>query len=131
MQRKYQVEMRIKSDVSIVNFKDFVFTSKKNYPLTNESVNRALKNIIQQANQWEKERAKNENRTAVKIPKIIPHIWRHTLATRMVEKGIRPDQLKIIMGHSSIKTTLDVYTHIQEQSLNKVKMDMEGVMNIL
>lgn len=131
MQRKYQVEMEIRDDVQIDGYKGFVFTTKNGYPFTNESIIRSLKNIIKQANQWEKERAKNEERKLVKIPEITPHIWRHTLATRMVEKGIRPEQLKIIMGHSSIKTTLDVYTHIQEQSLNKVKMDLEGVMNVL
>lgn len=38
------------------------------------------------------------------------HSLRHTFATRCVEMGINIAAVSALMGHSSIKTTLDVYT---------------------
>ncbi len=38
------------------------------------------------------------------------HSLRHTFATRCVEKGINIAAVSALMGHSSIKTTLDIYT---------------------
>ena len=47
------------------------------------------------------------------LPNITPHICRHTFATNMARAGMSPKALQLIMGHSSIKVTLDVYTHLE------------------
>lgn len=49
--------------------------------------------------------------------KVTPHICRHTYATLTARAGMSPKTLQYLMGHSDIRTTLDVYTHI----------DMDGV----
>ena len=46
------------------------------------------------------------------LPKITPHMCRHTFAMRMARNGMSPVRLKYIMGHADIATTYNVYTHM-------------------
>lgn len=48
------------------------------------------------------------------------HALRHTFATRCVENGCDPKTLSEILGHSSVKITLERYVHPNYE--NKVKM---------
>lgn len=48
----------------------------------------------------------------VQMPKITPHICRHTYCTNMAKSGMNPKTLQYLMGHSSIEVTLNVYTHV-------------------
>lgn len=40
-----------------------------------------------------------------------PHLARHTFATRMRREGLASEELQAILGHESIRTTLDTYVH--------------------
>lgn len=40
---------------------------------------------------------------------ITPHLFRHSFARFMLEKGMRMEVVQKVLGHSSIKTTIDVY----------------------
>ena len=42
------------------------------------------------------------------------HALRHTFATRCVEAGVDPKVLSEILGHASVKITLDLYVHPSE-----------------
>ena len=46
------------------------------------------------------------------LPKITPHVCRHTYCSNMAKTGINPKTLQYLMGHSEISVTLDVYTHV-------------------
>ena len=46
------------------------------------------------------------------FPRITPHIFRHTFATRAIEAGMPPQVLKTILGHSSLAMTMDLYSHV-------------------
>lgn len=52
-----------------------------------------------------------------------PHQLRHSYATMLFDAGIDVKTAQRWLGHSDIKTTLDIYTHLssmrQEQSINK------------
>ena len=48
----------------------------------------------------------------VQMPKITPHVCRHTYCTNMALAGMNPKTLQYLMGHSEIGVTLDVYTHV-------------------
>lgn len=50
------------------------------------------------------------------------HTLRHTFATRCVEEGFDPKCLSEILGHSSVKITLDLYVHI---SMDVKRQNME------
>ena len=58
----------------------------------------------------------------VQIPKITPHVCRHTYCTNMALAGMNPKTLQYLMGHSEIGVTLDVYTHV---SFEDAKDEME------
>ena len=47
------------------------------------------------------------------LPKITPHVCRHTFCSNMAKSGMNPKTLQHIMGHSDISVTLNVYTHVQ------------------
>ncbi|MDD6718032.1 MAG: tyrosine-type recombinase/integrase, partial [bacterium] len=50
------------------------------------------------------------------------HALRHTYATRAIESGVLPKVLQRLLGHSSIKTTMDRYVHVTDDSLtNAIK----------
>lgn len=47
------------------------------------------------------------------LPKITPHVCRHTYCTNMALSGVSAKTLQYLMGHSDISVTLNVYTHIK------------------
>lgn len=50
------------------------------------------------------------------------HVLRHTFATRCIENGFEIKSLSEILGHSSIKITLDRYVH-SSMDLKRENMD--------
>jgi site-specific recombinase XerD len=55
------------------------------------------------------------------ITKVIsPHALRATCASLYVKKGMDPYSLKTLLGHESLKTTMDHYTKLTEEELREV-----------
>ena len=44
------------------------------------------------------------------------HDLRHTFASLLLEAGESPKIIQELLGHTSITTTMDIYTHISKQS---------------
>lgn len=40
------------------------------------------------------------------------HTFRHSFATSCIEKGMSPQTLKTILGHSKLSMTMDLYAHV-------------------
>ena len=57
--------------------------------------------------------AKHNKTYKNELPKITPHICRHTFCSNMARSGMNPKALQYIMGHSDISVTLNTYTHFQ------------------
>ena len=52
-----------------------------------------------------------------------PHILRHTFATRCIEAGMKPKTLQMLLGHSNIGITMNLYVHTTEEEKKK-EMDL-------
>lgn len=46
------------------------------------------------------------------MPKVTPHVCRHTYCSNMASSGMNPKTLQYLMGHSDIGVTLNTYTHL-------------------
>lgn len=53
------------------------------------------------------------------MPKVTPHVCRHTFCSNMAKSGMNPKTLQYIMGHSDISVTLNTYTHIGYEDAQK------------
>ena len=56
---------------------------------------------------------------AAGIRRFCMHALRHTYATRAIERGVPPKVLQQLLGHASIKTTMDRYVHVTDDSMTK------------
>lgn len=79
---------------------------------------------------WEKRfqySVEKYNRTfKEELPKVTPHVCRHTYCTNMAKKGVSVKTLQFLMGHSDISVTMNVYTHVKmedaKDELEKLEM---------
>ena len=100
--------------VIIDGYTDFVFLNKKGFPMYGAAYSVDFGNMVKKYNKHHKK----------KLPKISPHILRHTFCTNMAIKNIPPKALQYIMGHKDITTTLGYYAHGSAES---AKIAMESL----
>ncbi|MBE6958977.1 MAG: site-specific integrase [Ruminococcaceae bacterium] len=61
----------------------------------------------------------------IQLPKITPHVCRHTFCSKMAHSGMNPKTLQYIMGHADVSITLDTYTHVK---FDDAKAEFERVL---
>ena len=62
----------------------------------------------------------------VQMPKVTPHVCRHTFCSNMAKSGMNPKTLQYLVGHSDISVTLNTYTHI---GYDDAKEELKRVVN--
>lgn len=62
------------------------------------------------------------------LPDCSAHTLRHTLATRLIQNGMNLYEVKEILGHSDIKTTMR-YAHIEQAQVSRKATDLINKMN--
>ena len=88
-------------DFKVERLDRYLFCNEKGEPLSRDRLQAEIKRIVKRI-QAEKH----------DFPRITPHIFRHTFATRAIEAGMPPQVLKTILGHSSLAMTMDLYSHV-------------------
>ena len=80
----------------------FLFTDKNGYPEVAMHWEHRFKHMLNRYNEIYR----------VQMPKITPHVCRHTYCSNMAKAGMNPKTLQYLMGHSDIGVTLNTYTHL-------------------
>lgn len=62
---------------------------------------------------------------SVQLPKITPHVCRHTFCTNRAKENMGIKQLQYLMGHSDITVTMDTYTHLQHEAVREELIRLE------
>lgn len=86
------------------DFKDLLFTTRRNTPICSSVLNDAIKKIIEEINL--------QRDVIDAIPSFSSHTFRHTFATRCIEAGISPKVLQNYLGHATLQMTMDLYVHV-------------------
>ena len=61
------------------------------------------------------------------IKRFCMHALHHTYATRAIESGMQPKTLQKLLGHSSLKMTMDRYVHVTDDSMEMgIKLFEQG-----
>jgi integrase/recombinase XerD len=72
-------------------------------------------------NKWLKQlimRTENEVLKA-RVNQIGIHCLRHSIATHLIENGVKMEQVKEFLGHSHLETT-EIYTRVSQEQINKL-----------
>lgn len=95
----------------------FLFTDKKGYPEVAMHWEHRFKHMLNRYNEIYR----------VQMPKITPHVCRHTYCSNMAKAGMNPKTLQYLMGHSDIGVTLNTYTHLGLEDAEGELKRMEGL----
>lgn len=87
----------------------FLYLDKNNMPMVALHWEKYFQHIREKYNRLYK----------VQMPKITPHVCRHTFCSNMAKSGMNPKTLQYIMGHSDIGVTLNTYTHVNYEDAQK------------
>lgn len=90
---------------------EFLFLNKFNKPLSEQAVRILLNNI--------------EKELSLQVH-VTPHMFRHTFATILLEKGVDIRYIQSILGHSSISTT-QIYTHVTYFKQKKIMTEKNPI----
>ena len=100
-------------------FEDLVFTTGMGSPCSRYIVDKEIKKALNRMRTKEAQSAMEENREPREFRDFHPHSLRHTFATRCFEAGMEPKVVQMLMGHSSITVTLNIYTHVMKSKLHE------------
>ena len=94
---------KLKTEMLIDGYSGFILIDKKLQPKVALHIENECRWAMKKYNKMNPDKP---------ISKVTPHVYRHTFCTNMVNAGIDLKSLQYLMGHSDVKVTLDVYSHI-------------------
>ena len=104
------VSNRIKSQKEYVvdGYTNFLNINRYGNPCVSYNYDSIFKSAL---NRYNKHHADNP------LPKITPHIMRHTFCTNLINAGVNIKTVQYLMGHSTANITLNIYTHSDYDSV--------------
>ena len=99
------IAKRVKPKVEpmIDGYSGFLYLDKNNMPMVALHWEKYFQHILKKYNSIYK----------IQMPKVTPHVCRHTFCSKMAKSGMNPKSLQYIMGHADISVTMNTYTHVK------------------
>ncbi len=120
MKHEYEVQQENGfNDLQVDGMSGFVFSNRFGNLYTLNAVNKAIQSIRTAYNEEEMFSAIKEKREPVLIPHFSCHVIRHTFATRLCEVESNLKVIQTIMGHSDIRTTMEIYAEATEAGMEE------------
>lgn len=111
-------ELKTRSEIPTrlkgTEFEKCIFRSTRGYPITTNTLNAALKRLVDEINALGGEQ----------IGYFSTHSLRHTFCTRMIEQNANIKIVQHIMGHSNISVTMQVYAHVQDDFVESARKEI-------
>lgn len=105
----------VKVETMVDGYSGFLYFDKEGKPMISMHWEKYFQHICQKYNKIYK----------LQLPKITPHVCRHTYCSNMARSGISAKTLQYLMGHSDISVTLNVYTHLGLEDVKKEISEIE------
>ena len=67
--------------------------------------------------------------TAAGLPRMRFHDLRHSAASLLIAEGVQLAEVSMLLGHSELRVTADLYAHLQQQTAAKAARHMDVVLN--
>jgi len=119
--RKAEIERRLALG-PIYSDHGLVWPSEVGTPIVARNLVRQFKSLIEKANKKNEKAGENEKE---KLPDIRFYDLRHTHATLLLESGIHPKVVQERLGHSSIRVTMDTYSHVMPHMQKEASESIE------
>ena len=101
-QRIIDQRQKPKKEPKVDGWSGFLYLDKNDMPMVALHWEKYFEHIITKYNSIYKE----------ELPKVTPHVCRHTYCSNMAKSGMNPKTLQYLMGHADISVTLNTYTHL-------------------
>lgn len=102
---------------TIPGMENLVFTTRTGKPHSDTNIRKMLKMIIEQIRE-----------DGHDMPDFTPHTLRHCFATRCIEAGMQPKTLQVILGHSTLAMTMDLYCDVLDDMKAREMKKVQAVL---
>ncbi len=114
--KKFQEDNQLTCKTTVDGYCDFVFFNAKGTVYNKGVLNKILRRIQKDCNLKQIEKMNSENKDdIVLLPHFSCHILRHTAATRLFESGANARFVMEMLGHSDIRTTMNIYVDVSDE----------------
>lgn len=104
-----------KIEPMVEGYSGFLYLDKNDMPMVALHWEKYFQHICEKYN----------NIYRVQMPKVTPHVCRHTYCSHMASSGFNPKHLQYLMGHSDIGVTLNTYTHVDFDNVEKEVKELQ------
>ena len=66
--------------------------------------------------------------TRAKLPHIRFHDLRHSAASLLIAEGVQLAEVSMLLGHSELRVTSDLYAHLQKETAAKAATHMDALL---
>ena len=104
-----------KLTIEIDGVSGFIFTVRKNQPLNKDTAGYRYRRIVKMI----------DEEYGTKLTQTTVHSLRHTFCSSLINAGVSLKVAQYLMGHKNVSTTLDIYSHITNDSVRQEMKKLE------